>query len=31
MNGYLVVKGHPCLPKRKTGREFSYLSTYFLT
>ena len=31
MNGYLVVKGHPCLPKRKTGREFSFLSTCFLT
>ena len=31
MNGYLVVKGHPCLLKRKTGREFSYLSTCFLT
>ena len=31
MNGYSVVKDHPCLPKRKTGREFSYLSTCFLT
>ena len=31
MNGYSVVKGHLCLPKRKTGREFSYLSTCFLT
>ena len=31
MNGYSVVKDHPCLPKRKTGRELSYLSTCFLT
>ncbi len=31
MNGYSVVKDHTRLPKRKTGREFSYLSTCFLT